>query len=293
MHALSRAGTAHATHESLVRRFYDESPDGEAAALAYIAMMGDTWFHGDWAVQKAGGSPQEAAKAMLRRLTDHAGLRPASRALEFGAGAGGGAVQIAAMTGATVVGLSNTESLNMRARQLAAERGVRSLATFVTVGDEDYKTLVAWPSESFDALLFMESVCHLPDKPAFFKAAYRILKPGGRLVGLDWLQRPYGAHQRTDDIASLIDPVCEHFRLARPLGTLDSYTAMMRTAGFEVTHAEDEFAGELCMGSIEAPEAWMTYEGRSGELIRNGKQALDAARTAGVFTVGWWSARRT
>lgn len=281
------------THESLVGRFYDEGPDGDAAALAYIAMMGDTWFHGDWAVQKAGGSPQEATHAMLRRLTDHAGLHTGSRALEFGAGAGGAAVQIAARTGATIVGLSNTESLNMRARQLAAERRVSSLATFVTVGDEDYKTLAAWPSEAFDAVLFMESVCHLPDKPAFFNAAHRILKPGGRLVGLDWLQRPYGQYQRTDDIASLIDPVCEHFRLARPMGTLDSYTAMMRTAGFEVTHAADEFADELCMGSTEAPDVWMTYEGRSGELIRHGKQALDAARAAGVFTVGWWSARRT
>ncbi|MEV8509640.1 methyltransferase domain-containing protein [Actinoplanes sp. NPDC051475] len=255
--------------------------------------MGDTWFHGDWAVQKAGGSAQEAATAMLRRLTDHAGLRPGSRVLEFGAGAGGGAVQMAAMTGATVVGLSNTDSLTVRARRLAAERGVSDLTAFVTVGDEDYKKLAAWPSKSFDAVLFMESVCHLSNKKAFFKAAHRIVKPGGRLVGLDWIQRPYGQYQTSDDIASLIDPVCEHFRLARPMGTLDSYTAMMRSAGFDVTHAEDEFAGELCMGSTEAPDVWMTYEGRSGELIRIGKQALDAARAAGVFTVGWWSALRT
>ena len=278
--------------ETKVRAFYDEGPEGEAASLAYIDVMGDSWFHGDWNVQKAGGSPREAAQAMLRRLIDRAGLHGGSRVLEFGAGAGGGAVDIATMAGATVVGVSNTESLNVRARRLAADRGVRHLTSFITLGDEDYKSFTAWPAASFDAVLFMESVCHLPDKQAFFDAAHRIIKPGGRLVGLDWLQRPYGRHRTPETIGPLIDAVCEHFRLAPPLGTLESYTMMMRAAGFDVTHAADEYPEELCLGNTEAPDVWMTYQGRSGELIRAGKQALDAARAAGVFTVGWWAAMR-
>jgi hypothetical protein len=74
----------------------------------------------------------------------------------------------------------------------------------------------------------------------------------------------------------------------------DSYADMMRSAGFEVTHAVDEFDGEPCWGSTppEDREKWLTYDGPSGELYQDGKRALDAARAAGVFTVGWFAAQR-
>jgi cyclopropane fatty-acyl-phospholipid synthase-like methyltransferase len=279
------------SHESDVSRFYSEDSGGEAAGRAYKALMGDMWFHGDWSVQKAGGTAHEARIAMLHRLARHAHLGVGSRVLEFGSGYGGAAVELAATTGATIVGVSNTDSINRYARRLAAQRGLSDRLSFQTIGDHDYKTFPDWPSEDFDAVLFMESVCHLPNKQAFFTAVQRILKPGGRLVGLDWIHRPYGQYRTVEKISRLTDPVCEHFRLAG-LGTLDSYVQMMTAAGFVVTHARDEFADELCLGSTEPPQAWQDYDGRSHDLIMAGKHSLDTARAAGVFTVGWWAAQR-
>ncbi|GIM95695.1 SAM-dependent methyltransferase [Paractinoplanes toevensis] len=282
------AGTAH-EHEHAVRTFYDDGPGGDGAGKAYVALMGDIWHHGDAGVENDGGSPREAALAMQRRLMTLAGIVPGQRVLDFGSGPGGATCAMARTTGATFVGVSNTETLNERARTLAKARRLDGQVSFVTLGDQDYRTLLAWPDGSFDAVVFLESVCHLTDKQAFFRAAHRVLRPGGRLVGLDWLQRPYGGYQTAEQIEQIIRPVCEHIRLAG-LGTLDSYVAMMTRAGFTVSHAEDEFAGRQCWGSTppQDRQAWLTYS----DLFRTGKLVLDAARQAGVFTVGWWAATR-
>ncbi|HEY2795615.1 MAG TPA: methyltransferase domain-containing protein [Micromonosporaceae bacterium] len=281
------------THEARVRRFYDDGEGGEGAGRAYTELMGTVWHHGARDAEAAGKSVIEAAEIMERRLMDLADLKPGDRALDFGSGPGGATTNMAAMTGATFVGVSNTDTLSQRARGLAAERDLADRAVFLTIGDLDYRTLAAWPDGTFDAVTFFESVCHLPDKPAFFHAAFRLLKPGGRLIGLDWLQRAYGEFQTEEQIQAIIGPMCDHIRLAG-LGTLDSYADMMRTAGFEVSHAVDEFAGEPCWGSTppEDRDKWLAYSGPSGELYQDGKRALDAARGAGVFTVGWFAASR-
>ncbi|MEU4238629.1 hypothetical protein [Actinoplanes sp. NPDC026619] len=65
----------------------------------------------------------------------------------------------------------------------------------------------------------------------------------------------------------------------------------MDGAGYEIIEAQDEFAGDLCLGSTETADHWSSYQGPSSELILDGKEALDRARHAGVFTVGWWVAR--
>ncbi|MBV9843651.1 MAG: methyltransferase domain-containing protein [Kutzneria sp.] len=278
-------------HEAKVRRFYDA--DGEGAGIAYERLMGTIWHHGDPTAEAAGMSPVEAALILERDLMAVAGLGLGDRALDFGSGPGGATLNCARLTGATFVGVSNSDSLSQRARALAVEQGMVQQAVFLTIGDQDYRTLAAWPDSCFDAVTFFESVCHLPDKNMFFEAAFRLLKPGGRLVGMDWLQRPWGVCQTDEQIQRVIGPVCEHIRLAG-LGTVDSYPVMMRTAGFEVTHAVDLFAEQLCWGSTppEDRERWLTYDGPAGDVFQAGKRALDAARGAGVFTVGWFAATR-
>ena len=198
------------TVEQQVREYYDH------AGPAYHALMGQFWHHGDLEAERAGLSPEDAAKALARKQIDAAGLRPGDTGLDFGSGVGGTAVYMAEISGANVVGVSNNEWLSARAREYAAEQGMGERAAFLTVGDEDYKSLIAWPDGSLDMVSFYESVCHLPDKAAFFAAAFRTLKPGACLVGVDWIRRPFGEYRTEEQIAPFIGPVQEVISIPEP-----------------------------------------------------------------------------
>jgi tocopherol O-methyltransferase len=275
------------THEKKVREFYDSAVD------CYQSIMGDTWHHGDPAAEAKGLSVLQACQLLEEQLVELSGLKPGGRALDFGSGVGGPTLYMANVSKAFFVGLSNNEGLSQRARANATALGLSDRVSFLTIGDDDYKTFLPFADASFDAVFFYESVCHLPDKSAFFRAAYRILKPGGKLAAIDWLQRPFGEHKTEEQIMRFMQPVNEYICIPWH-GTVDSYRSMMVQAGFRVNVAKDLFEGVKCWGSTPTDERpkWLNYEGAEGELFRKGKVALDAARESGVFTVGMFAATR-
>jgi len=79
----------------------------------------------------------------------------------------------------------------LRARGFAA---ARKLGDRVAFEQADY-TRTPFPAASFDVVWALESLCHAPDKAAFYREAARLLRPGGRLV------------------------IAEYVRAARPLST--------------------------------------------------------------------------
>jgi tocopherol O-methyltransferase len=274
-------------YEARVRELFD------SAGPCLEAIVGHTWHHGDPQLEARGHTVLEACRGLEDDLIAAAGLRPGGRALDFGSGVGGPTLHMAAFSGASFVGLSNNEWLNMRARKLAATIDLSHRVSFLTTGDEDYKTLVAFADASFDAMTFFESTCYLSDKPAFFRAAHRVLKPGARIVGTERLQRPFAEHMTDAHIMKLMAPVNEHGCIPGH-GTLASYRGMLEAAGFKVLAARDMFEGVQCWGSQppEDREMWTTYNGPDADRIRKGKAALDAARDAGVFTVGMFVAQK-
>jgi tocopherol O-methyltransferase len=267
-------------HETKVREYYSD------AIHAYESIMGHTWHHGDPEAEARGASLLEAARVLEEKVIAASGLRPNQRAIEFGAGVGGAMLYMSKISSAYFVGMSNNEDLNQRARKYAQEEGMTERCAFITIGDDDYRTL-PFADGSIDAVIFYESVCHLTDKAAFCRAAYRVLKPGGRMVGVDWLQRPFGDNQTDEQIMKYMQGVNETACIPYH-GTVKSYREMFEAAGFKIEMARDLFEGVKCWGS--APEdqkpQWLNYEGPAAERFRQGKIALDAARDAGVFTVG-------
>jgi tocopherol O-methyltransferase len=272
-------------HEARVREHFD------TAGPCLEAVVGHTWHHGDPALEARGHSLLEACRALEDDLIAVAGLRAGARALDFGSGIGGPTLHMAAFSGASFVGISNNESLNQRARKLAATLDLQHRVSFLTTGDDDYKALVAFADASFDAVTFLESTCYLSDKPAFFRAAHRVLKPGARIVGIERLQRPFAEHMTEPQIMKYMTPVNEQCCIAGH-GTLASYRAMIEAAGFKVLVARDLFEGVQCLGPDDRDD-WREYDGPDAERVRKGKHALDCARDAGVFTVGMFAAQRT
>lgn len=118
-----------------------------------------------------------------RRMAEKAAVGPGDSVLDAGCGIGGSSVWLAERFGASVTGINLVNAHVKRATRYAAKRGVSGRVRFEVA---DY-TATRLPGESFDVVWAQESVCHAPDKAAFFNEAFRLLKRGGRLVMVDFI----------------------------------------------------------------------------------------------------------
>lgn len=112
-----------------------------------------------------------------RRLVALAEVRPGERALDLASGTGDLACAVAAR-GARAVGLDLTERMLHHARRRADAAGV----AFVT-GD---MTSLPFPSASFDLVTTGYGLRNVPDLEAALAEIARVLRPGGRLLSLDF-----------------------------------------------------------------------------------------------------------
>jgi phosphoethanolamine N-methyltransferase len=102
--------------------------------------------------------------------------------LDLGSGAGGGAIKLARDYGAHVVGLDIEESFIDYSRQLADEAKCSDRVEFRHVEPGPLPVDEA----SFDYFYSSGVICHIEDKQSVFAEAFRVLKPGGWILGFDW-----------------------------------------------------------------------------------------------------------
>lgn len=114
-------------------------------------------------------------------MMEAAKIKTSDFVLDAGCGVGGSSLFMASVLGCKVTGISLSPGQVAQATQYAEKKGLDGLVDFQVM---DYcKT--SFPDQHFDVVWGCESICYAPDKESFIKEAWRLLKPGGRLVVAD------------------------------------------------------------------------------------------------------------
>lgn len=256
----------------------------------YREFLGAHWHTGFYRAQEP-LSPQDQLR-MERLVADSAAVAADCAVLDVGCGIGGAACHLARVTGARLRGLTPNPAQLALARTAALRQALAARVGF----DLGEASRLPYPDRSFDVVLFFESACHFEDRARFFAEAWRVLKPGGRLAGEDWL-----ACETLPP--SLRAPGCE--RVCRSwaipaLGTVSGYAALMAEAGFELALARDmREEMDLLRGFLVRPEDRQAVARELQQeaspirrLIMEGLLVLGEAAQGGAFTIGRFLAHK-
>jgi len=116
------------------------------------------------------------------RLMPSLGTRPGQHILEVATGSGRPAMHLAQALKCRVTGIDLNPAGIVTATKFAAEAGLADQVRFVAA---DANRELPFESDTFDALVCIDSMNHFVDRPDVLKEWHRVLRPGARAMFTD------------------------------------------------------------------------------------------------------------
>ena len=159
-----------------------------------------------------------------------ASLRPGETVLDLGSGAGLDCFLAAQRVGGegSVIGVDFTQSMIDRAKENAGKLGLANVS--FRLGDIEELPL---PHASVDVVISNCVINLAPDKDAVFREAFRVLRPGGRLMVSDIVLTRPATQDEMNDMALLSGCISGSL-------TVEEYTKKIRAAGFQNVQLDTE-----------------------------------------------------
>lgn len=190
--------------------------------LGYFFVMHGSQHFGYYPNGKADISEWEAQKAHHDIIAKGLGLRPTDCVLDAGCGRGFVATDIALRYGCHITGIDITPYVVGRAQKRAAKANISEKTTFI---NGDYQKL-PFEDNTFDKIYTVETLCHAPNLEQALSEFNRVLKPGGKLLSMEYTQKPLSAF--SDYEKTMYDIVVKGTSSpSLPLFTSDNYTRLL------------------------------------------------------------------
>lgn len=163
----------------------DINPQYATLTDVSVEILGGNMHVGYW-TDADDDAPMDVATNRLTDLViDKLNVRPGQRLLDVGCGNGAPAVRVVQAKQVEVVSID----IGAYQLQLAADRvHAEGLTDKITVQHADVNDM-PFPAESFDAAWSSECLIHVPSWVESLRHIARVLRPGGRLVVTDCVER--------------------------------------------------------------------------------------------------------
>ena len=208
------------------KEHYDTSmQDMFAADSDFYAQYWGDFFH--FAIfDHEGQSWEDAFQRTHDAYIQDLHLDAAQKVVELACGRGGFSNILASRTQAEVLGIDISPMQLARARRFKHPNLRFRQHDIMHIDDLD---------ETFDAAIYLDAACYLPDKAKALARIYTILKPGARLLLVDWCKQQ-GLRRAQEEL--VLHPFMQYWAVPS-LETIASYSKHLRRAGFRVLRMED------------------------------------------------------